>query len=112
MVKLIGEEQYKCSSCSKEPTIHEIITNWRCPDCDKPIDILIELSGSKYMARRVRAQELNKGDCLVIGNFIHEILDLIYEKNQIHIGLKGYGVLKHNPLDFIIIFKGGGWIKE
>jgi len=35
MVRVVGEEKYRCGTCSKEFAFNEVMRNWKCPDCDE-----------------------------------------------------------------------------
>ena len=78
------------------------------PDCDEPLDILIELKGRKYMAHRIKADQLSVGDQVVVGLFIHKVLNISDEKNLLKLALKEYGVLKPKKSDFLTSIQGSG----
>ena len=105
----VAGEKYKCRNCEKIFTWHDINKTWKCPNCENLISVLITLKKKKFEANRIRADELKEGNLFVLGDYLHDVLDIAATgKNNLRLALKEYGVISKEMNDIVTVVVGSG----
>ena len=108
----ISIEKYRCR-CQTEEFQKQAIQDamWRCPICNLPIDILLNINNQTYLANRIQAKRLQVGNHLasLASGTIHEILEVsITKPKYIRLALKEYGILQSYENEYVTIILGIG----
>lgn len=108
---IYGDEKYRCPTCSKQFFYQDVWQTWKCPDCSEGLEILIELEGKRYTANRVSAIDVRSGDHIVLGIFIHAVLNSSVENDNVRLAVKNFGVVKYSKSRQVVRIIGGdtGW---
>lgn len=93
------KEYYFCNSCDTQFNIEELLgttePEWRCPKCNKHLDIYARLKDWKIVVQRKFPNELKKGDDIHVFGYqfsdIHEIKNISKNKKGYTLSLEGHG---------------------
>jgi len=92
-----------CPECESTKISDEVEDTWRCPKCKSLIHVHIECqtTGDRIALIRKQASELDEGDLFLFNGKLNKesylILGIKTSKNQLAIGLKGWGQVKLTP---------------
>lgn len=104
MTVIYSGEIYKCLWCKKEYTYWDIFKTWKCPTCERPLNIRITVEGNPQSCQRLKPNELRIGDLVTLDTrHTHELLNVQKEGDNYILALKGYRRHPVHKDDFIII---------
>jgi DNA-directed RNA polymerase subunit RPC12/RpoP len=101
-------EQYRCDRCGLVFNYIDVNISWLCKNCSIPVSIKIVNREGNFSCYRLHPSEIRNGQLISEdGRFFYEVITNSHEGESYRIALRGYGIIKPNKNNFLLVIHGG-----
>ena len=108
----VATEKYYCINCEKYFDFSDVHSNWKCPECEKLVNIKVSIGNYFHNCQRVNPNELKIDEFVTMENeHIHQIINIVKQGENYRVALKNYTAIPLSSED-IITRINGSWSED